>query len=168
MCEIEVRYPHVMDVSNSWSEIKVKKDYEDVLGEMIFLRFLELAPKEAADALDVELEEGQDMKDNPRFIFLSRVMFDMIDCAVGFLGPDLDPLTEDLIDLGVRHRSYRVKPEFFTPMGQAVVESLEQFLGVGKLTYEVKASWGVVYGFMVSKMIIGLVGETPQKKMISL
>jgi len=53
-------------------------------------------------------------------------MVDMIDCAVAFLGPDLDPLEEQLITLRKRHVKYGVKPQYLSVMGQSVLFVLQQ------------------------------------------
>jgi len=98
-------------------------------------------------------------------------MFDMIDAAVGFLGPDLDPLQEDLYDLGRRHVNYGVYPKFFKSMGLAVLAGLEEFVAefgaatkTRELTPEGKDAWGVVYSFMSYHMVVGLKDATEDRR----
>jgi hypothetical protein len=98
---------------------------------------------------------SEDVKDNPAFPCLARIMVDMVDLAVGFLGPDLDPLTDDLITLGKRHINYNVPPDLLPAMGPALIYSLHKVLGP-RFTAEESESWQVVFTFMISKMVIGL------------
>jgi hemoglobin-like flavoprotein len=48
--------------------------------------------------------------------------------AVGFLGPDMEPLEADLKVLGVRHIKYGVAPEFLPVMGKALLFTLCKIL----------------------------------------
>jgi hemoglobin-like flavoprotein len=99
--------------------------------------------------------DEEDIRANPTFMIHARSMFDMIDSAVGFLGPDLDPLTEDLIELGKRHVGYGVEAQYLPIMGKALEYALEETLGA-KFTRRHKESWHVVFEFMISKMEIGI------------
>lgn len=51
----------------------------------------------------------EDIKANPSFHHHASTMVDMIDMAVSFLGPDLEPLEEDLQQVGRRHIGYGVQ-----------------------------------------------------------
>ena len=82
-------------------------------------------------------------------------MVDMIDCAVGYLGPDLEPLQEDLVDLGKRHIAYGVKTEFLPSMERAVMYALEDMMD-DSLTKEDRAAWGSVFTFMIRTMVKGM------------
>jgi len=84
-------------------------------------------------------------------------MVDMIDCAVAFLGPDLDPLEEHLRSLGKRHLKYGVKPEFLPLMGQAVLYALQKILG-SKLTLEATRDWTSIFQLIATKMALGMKG----------
>lgn len=82
-------------------------------------------------------------------------MVDMIDCAVGLLGPDLDPLKEDLLDLGKRHISYGVSSDYFPVMEKAVMYMLEELLD-DMLTKKDRQAWQVIFHFMISNMMKGM------------
>ena len=82
-------------------------------------------------------------------------MVDMIDCAVAFLGPDLDLLAEHMKDLGQRHVAYGVKPDYFAHMGKAVIFTLAEMLGT-RFSLDNVNEWTVIFQFMTSKMIIGM------------
>jgi hemoglobin-like flavoprotein len=111
-----------------------------------------IAPK-AKDLF--RLSDGDDMKSNPLFFKHARAMVDMIDCAVGFLGPDMDPLTEDLIGLGQRHIAYGVLPEYLPIMSTSLNFALEKILKE-RFTEQDQKSWDAVMNFMISKMIMGM------------
>jgi hemoglobin-like flavoprotein len=82
-------------------------------------------------------------------------MVDMIDCAVGFLGPDLDPFRSDLLDLGARHKAYGVIPQYFSLMERALFFALDEILG-NSFTVKERRSWQAVFDFMVANMETGL------------
>lgn len=82
-------------------------------------------------------------------------MVNMIDCAVGFLGPDMDPLREDLEALGKRHMKYHVQPKDLPTMEKAVVFALEEMMGP-KFTRNDRRAWEIVFQFMVKAMITGM------------
>ena len=47
-----------------------------------------------------QFETNEDLNENPRFVRLATHYMAMMDRAVGLLGPELDLLTEILINLG--------------------------------------------------------------------
>jgi methyl-accepting chemotaxis protein len=118
------------------------------------LRLFDLQP-EAKSLFGFTSDE--DIKMNPKFTMHAQAMVDMIDCAVAFLGPDLDPLTEHLLELGQRHVRYGVKPEYLSIMGRSVIFALEQILGA-KFTLDDVKDWTAVFQLMISKMILGMKG----------
>lgn len=102
----------------------------------------------------LHFDPDEDVKSNPAFPMLARIMVDMVDLAVGFLGPDLDPLTEDLMALGGRHIKYGVKPEWLPAMNVALIYALRKSLP-GFSARDAEA-WRTVFAFMVEKMQAGL------------
>lgn len=78
----------------------------------------------------------------------------MVDRAVGLLGPDIELLTEILLELGVKHERFGVKASYYVPMGQALIQMLEELLGKDKyFTDDVKDSWLEVYQALSYDMI---------------
>lgn len=148
----DVSYDSVMDVTLSWDRLKSTPNYQDAAGEFIFLRLFELVPSAKQT---FKFKEGEDVRSNPLFSKHARSMVDMIDCAVGFLGPDLDPLTEDLMELGQRHIQYGVQEDFLPHMGTALKYALEKVL-VSKIDKNELESWTAVLGFIISKMTLGM------------
>ena len=70
----------------------------------------------------------EDYKVNPKFYQQAHMIVDMMDMAVGFLGPDLDPLKDDLVDLGKRHVGYGVTSDYLPIMERGVMYALEEVL----------------------------------------
>lgn len=86
-------------------------------------------------------------------------MFDMLDCTVSFLGPDLDDLAHLLVELGQRHVKLGVRPEYLTSMGKAILLMLREMLGHDKFRPRDVQAWATVYSFMVHHMIRGMEQE---------
>lgn len=77
----------------------------------------------------------------------------MLDKALGMLGPDIDMLTDILLELGQKHVSYGVKPEFFPSMGCSLIAALEESLGKEKFDAKTQDCWVEVYGALSYDMI---------------
>lgn len=77
----------------------------------------------------------------------------MIDKALSLLGPDIELLTEILLELGQKHVSYGVKSEYFPSMGRALVFAVQKVLPESSFTPDVKDSWVEVYGALSYDMI---------------
>ncbi len=148
----QVTYTMVMNVNMSWEALKLTPDYEKVAGHLIFTRLFELEPQ--ARQL-FGFGPNEDIKTNFKFDIHATAIVDMIDCAVAFLGPDLDPLEEQLITLGKRHVKYGVKPQYLSVMGQSVLFALQQILG-SKFTLDDTRDWTTVFQLMSSKMALGM------------
>jgi hemoglobin-like flavoprotein len=97
---------------------------------------------------------ADNVSSHPSFPLLARIMVDMVDLSVGFLGPDLDPLNDDLVALGQRHINYGAEPEYFASMGVALVCSLAHILP--DFTAKEEDAWVSVFQFMISRMSYGL------------
>lgn len=76
----------------------------------------------------------------------------MLDRSVMLLGPDIELLTDILLDLGKKHQTYGVKTDFYEPMGRALLETMEELLGE-RFTSEIRSSWINVYAAMSYDMV---------------
>jgi len=152
-CRQDVTYSMVMNVSRSWDQLKLTPNYVKEAGRLIFTRLIQLEPRAAA--LFGFGPDTTKIAEHPKFGVLAATMVDMIDCAVAFLGPDLDPLEEQLRCLGKRHEKYGVQPDFFPVMGQAVLYALQDILG-SRFTLEDTVNWSCVFQFMATKMALGM------------
>jgi hemoglobin-like flavoprotein len=88
-----------------------------------------------------------------RFLKHAAYFIQMIDKALGMLGPDIELLTEILLELGKKHVVYGVKPEYFPSMGRALIFAVQSVLGQDAFPAEIKDSWVEVYGALSYDMI---------------
>jgi hemoglobin-like flavoprotein len=93
-----------------------------------------------------------DVLKSRRFVKHATYFVQMIDKALSMLGPDIEILTEILMELGEKHVRYGVKPEYFPSMGRALIQALGNELG-DAFTSDVKADWVEVYGALSYDMI---------------
>ena len=93
------------------------------------------------------------MAKSKRFTKHAAYFIQMIDKALGMLGPDIELLTEILLELGQKHVNYGVKPEYFPSMGRALIFAIQEQLGEDEFTSEIKDSWVEVYGALSYDMI---------------
>jgi hemoglobin-like flavoprotein len=81
----------------------------------------------------------------------------MIDTAVSFLGPDLESLTDDLQNLGKRHKTYGVQPQQLNVMGNATIFALEELCPT--FSRAEREAWQIVMHFFAVEMSKGMVTE---------
>jgi len=148
----DISYKTVMNVLMSWDSLKAVPNYEERAGELIFRRIFEIEP--TAKGL-FQFKEVDNYFNHPQYLALAKIMVDMIDMTMGFLGPDLEPLADDLQALGKRHIKYGVPSEFFPIMERAVVYALDELLHE-KFTKEDRHSWELIFHFIISHMVIGM------------
>jgi hemoglobin-like flavoprotein len=79
-------------------------------------------------------------------------MVQMLDTALNMLGPDIELLTEIMLELGAKHVRYGVKPEMFSHMGEALRLTLKTVLK-GGYTKTVEAAWKETYAELSQDMI---------------
>lgn len=137
-------------------------DYEEIVGIQLFQKFFSRHP----DAqLVLGFPKGLDLNskeafENPKFVkeakLFVRNFIQMIDKALDMLGPDVEVLTEILLELGKRHVSYGVRPEWFPAFGRVLIEILEDALPAKIFTSEIKGDWIEVYGAISNDMIRGI------------
>lgn len=117
------------------------------------IRLFELEPEaKAIFGFDKKSDVSKELAKAPRFIKHAKYFIQMIDKALGMLGPDIELLTEILLDLGAKHVAYGVKPEYFPSMGRALIHAVKEQLG-DRFTDEMKDSWVEVYGALSYDMI---------------
>jgi hypothetical protein len=88
---------------------------------------------------------------DPRFLMHAKGVVGMLDVAVNMLGPDLEPVTKALEDLGARHCQYDVIAAHYPIVGEALLKTLEAALG-DAWTPTVKEGWTGIFGFVSDSM----------------
>jgi hemoglobin-like flavoprotein len=122
----------------------------------VWVRLFDLEPEAKAifgfkggpEALSDEIVKSR------RFTTHAKYFIQMIDKALGMLGPDIELLTEILLDLGQKHVNYGVKPEYFPSMGRALIHSVQSVLK-DNFSEDIKDAWVEVYGALSYDMIRG-------------
>jgi hemoglobin-like flavoprotein len=146
----DISYATVMKVCSTWDKFKTAD--QAGAGHAIFSRLLELEPK-ARDMF--KLAPHENASSSPQFKAHARTIFDMIDMIVSTLGPDLDPLADDLYDLGRRHVKHGVPMAYLHIMERSVIDSMSKVLGI-KYTEDDRESWKLIFRFLTSHMIQGM------------
>ncbi|KAG7365817.1 globin-like protein [Nitzschia inconspicua] len=136
----------VFNVTDTWEQVRRNENFEEIVGRELFLRFFTLEP-EAMVIFGFDPEADlETLSKSHRFIKHSSYFIKMIDKTLSMLGPDMELLTEVLLELGQKHLCYGVKPEYYLSMGRAFIDEVETILGDSRFTPEVKDSWFEVYG----------------------
>ena len=107
--------------------------------------FFEIEP--AAKSIFGFEEDDKDYAKSAKFSNHAKYFIQMIDKALAMLGPDIELLTEILVDLGAKHVHYGVKPGYFPSMGRSLMFAIGESLG-DKFTQSTKGAWQEVYGAM--------------------
>jgi hemoglobin-like flavoprotein len=103
---------------------------------------------------EFEGREEEELYTSETFKKHARGVVKMLDAAVNMLGPDLEPVTHALTDLGGRHVSYGVLPAHYGIVGEALLFTLATALG-DAWTPKVKKGWEGMYSFVSTAMIAG-------------
>jgi hypothetical protein len=96
------------------------------------------------------------LKDNSKFMKKVIAMVVALDIAVGFLGPDLEPIESQLVELGRRHGAHGCKPKHWHMVEEALFHVFEVALGE-KFTPEIQMCWEILFNFLGYHMIQGLI-----------
>jgi hemoglobin-like flavoprotein len=142
-------------VIESWEKLRRTKNYEEVAGRNLFQRLFNKCPTAKVlfgFPLDVD-PNSSELINSKRFIMHASYLIQMIDTALNMLGPDIELLTEILLELGEKHIKYGVKPEMFPIMGDCLAGTLLDTLGEDEMTDEVVAAWREVYKELTADMV---------------
>ena len=101
-------------------------------------------------------KDGEKLDDefyqSPRLLRHASHYMDIVDRAINLLGPDIELLTDILLELEAQHYAFGVQTSSYPPMGQALLQVLEKFLGED-FTPDFKAAWSETYQALVYDMI---------------
>lgn len=140
-------------VQDSWK--LVNGDLEQV-GVEFYVRLFKENPElfQLFSFRDIANSTEEAMRTDHRFKRQGLVTMQHVDLAVASLN-DLGSIVPALKDLGARHSMYKVEEHHFSPVGAALLDTLDKGLGE-KFTSEVKEAWTVVYGIVADTMKAGL------------
>jgi hemoglobin-like flavoprotein len=101
----------------------------------------------------MDLDTGdEELLKSKRFLAHATYLLTMIESSLDMLGPDIELLTEIMDELGGRHSRYGVKPYMYPAMGEALMFTLDKFLG-DKFKESSRDSWTEVYNALSADMI---------------
>ena len=123
-------------VKASWSKVAAIDPL--VVGELFYNRLFTIAPE--VKSLFHSPMPGQ-----------ARKLLAMLSYIVSKLNR-LEDILDEVAALAKRHVMYGVKPEYFTPVGEALLWTLEQGLG-DDWNEETKAAWIECFAILSSAMI---------------
>jgi len=111
------------------------------------------------ESIEQQEEAFDRLLTSKHFLELARNYVALIDQAVDTLGPDLETLTQVLLELGdLHHQEYGIQPQWYPVLGRALLQSLEEILGQDVFTSNIKACWLQVYKAL-SHVTTSLVGK---------
>jgi hemoglobin-like flavoprotein len=100
-------------------------------------------------------QDGEDIRENACYIMHAKATVERLDMAVCLLGPDLEPLEEDLRDLGERHLTYGVQTKNLPSMAKSLIIAIEKVLK-DEFSAEDTKAWNAVLDFMIQSMTMGM------------
>ncbi|KAL7567914.1 hypothetical protein ACA910_019627 [Epithemia clementina (nom. ined.)] len=92
---------------------------------------------------------------NERFVTKGIRLIKAINMAASFLGPDLEPLEDELYKLGWRHIAMQAQPEHWPIIGEALFCVFDDCM-LGGFSIKERQAWTLIYNFMGFHMIQGL------------
>jgi hemoglobin-like flavoprotein len=158
-----ISFQMVNTVINSW-ENKVKKipNWLPIAGELLLRKMFELDPETITMfglPADTRFNDPE-LKNNKHFMAKGMRLVQAVDTAIKFLGPDLEPLEDTLVELGTRHVARHCRPHHWPVVGDALFYVFEVGLG-DQFTDEIREAWTIMYNFLGYHMIQGLLKQCP-------
>jgi hypothetical protein len=142
-------YNKIMAVVGSWDKLKAQKGYEEALGKQIILKMMEIEPC-TRDMLGLTSLRSAPLR-SARFATVSINMVGMIDVMVSFLGPGMERIDDDLLDVGTTYISEGFNAELFPILSRSVCSSLKVVLAED-FSSTTENAWKAVIDFMAIKM----------------
>ncbi|KAL7557860.1 hypothetical protein ACA910_010911 [Epithemia clementina (nom. ined.)] len=152
----ELSYTTITHVMESWEQVRRMKDYETTAGKILFQQLFKKEPKtRVLFGFPIDLDtDSQELLQSKRFLMHASYLIEMLDTALQMLGPDIDLLTEIMLDLGAKHQRYGVGPDMFPVMGEALLYTLKATLK-GDFTKDIEQAWIETYKELSGDMIRG-------------
>lgn len=150
----DLHYSDISLVIDNWEELRRIKNYEEVAGSLLFQHLFEKCPQcKVLFGFPLDADpKSPELLSSKRFIMHASYLIQMLDTALNMLGPDEELLTEIMLELGLKHVRYGVKPEMFSIMGQCLLQTLEETLK-DHMTDTHKKAWQLTYSALSGDMI---------------
>jgi hemoglobin-like flavoprotein len=141
-------------VIESWENLRRVKDYEQVAGTLLYQRFFKRCPD--GKTLFGFMANADPDINSKHFKSMAAFFIQMLDSSLEMLGPDIDLLTDVMLELGKRHVNYGVPADMYPIMGECLVETMEEVLSNKVMTERCKAAWTEVYAALTTDMMAAL------------
>lgn len=143
-------------VTESWAKFTAIPDYKTKGGLMLFQNLFEICPEAK---LLFGFPENTDPKSEALLknsLFKAHAVFllDMIGKTVGLLGKDDEELERELLEVGKKHVTYGVKPDYFPQMTIALTNTMNTMME-GEFTDVDKKAWEDILSLLISDMVKG-------------
>jgi hemoglobin-like flavoprotein len=124
-----------------------------VAGVLLFQKLFLKAPQtKVLFGFPIDIDPtSEDVVKSRRFVMHASYLIQMIDTALNMLGPDIELLTEIMLELGTKHVRYGVKPEMFPIMGECLIATLDETLG--EMAPATREAWIETYDALSGDMI---------------
>ncbi|KAG7366932.1 globin-like protein [Nitzschia inconspicua] len=161
----DIDYHMVSTVINSWDrKILNIPDWSRVVGDRFLRHIFRVDPK-TIPIFGFPSETKWDdpsLSHDKNFIQKANKLIRAIDMAVVFLGPDLEPLKDELYRLGWQHTAMKALPSHWPIVGEALLSSLNDCMQ-GGFSDDERRGWVKIYNFMGFHMIRGLTAHYIEK-----
>ena len=140
---------------DTWESMRRIKNYEEVAGAKLFQKLFTKCPQAKVlfgFPIDVDVTSPE-VINSKRFLMHGSYLISMIDTSLNMLGPDIELLTEIMLELGSKHVRYGVTVNMFPIMGECLIETLEETLEKGTITEAAAAAWTETYDALSGDMI---------------
>jgi hypothetical protein len=138
-----INYSMVTNVIDSWDQKILKiPNWSQVTGESFLRNIFRIAPT-AIVLFGFPADTDPDdpaLSENKRFVSMGVKLIKAIDMAISFLGPDLEPLEEQLYQLGWAHIAMKALPPHWPLVGDALLAVFEECM-IGGFTKEERLAW---------------------------
>eukprot|EP00536_Pseudo-nitzschia_multiseries_P002491 jgi/Psemu1/301420/fgenesh1_kg.33_\ len=148
----ELDYSTYCEVHDCWERIRRVNGYQEKVGIQVFMKFFSTCP-EAMVVFGYKGTGILECVESASFLPHARRFVSMFDKAIDMLGPDIDMLTDIMIELGRKHAGIGVKKEFYPPMGVALISALRDV--DPKFTSQTEICWKEVYSALTIDMGLG-------------
>eukprot|EP00523_Entomoneis_sp_CCMP467_P006946 CAMPEP_0168732538 /NCGR_PEP_ID=MMETSP0724-20121128/7822_1 /TAXON_ID=265536 /ORGANISM="Amphiprora sp., Strain CCMP467" /LENGTH=159 /DNA_ID=CAMNT_0008779559 /DNA_START=52 /DNA_END=531 /DNA_ORIENTATION=- len=153
----ELNYHSISHVIETWEQVRRIKNFEQVVGTVLFQQLFKKSPQtKVLFGFPIDIDtDSQELLTSKRFLMHAAYLVEMLDTALNMLGPDIELLTEIMLELGAKHIRYGVKPDMFPQMGEALMIALESALGKD-FTPTVREAWQETYSELSGDMVRGM------------
>eukprot|EP01083_Nonionella_stella_P132975 404336_1 len=150
----ELNYTTTSYVLDSWEEVRRVKIFEQEVGTILFQSLFKKAPQaKVLFGFPIDIDtDSHELLTSKRFLMHASYLVQMLDTALNMIGPDIDLLTEIMLELGAKHVRFGVKADMFPVMGESIIAALRVNLKE-KFTEEIEDAWTETFRELSGDMI---------------